>query len=822
MDNTQYDQGKKTASIGQQSEQAGVIDDLEEVLAAARPHLLRLARRQGVAPDAIDDVVQETLMEAWRHLDKLHTTEHFHAWLDGICRKVCLRWFSAQKKYLLRRAVLPDPFAEKLNGSLSALEEDFPDPQALDPAEELSQQELPLLLEEALSYLPDGMREVVELYYLAGIPQRVIAARLSLSLKALEVRLVRARRQLRSILSNQLRADAEAFGLILDQENKVLSNKGRAKQVQQYVGYFLVECEGNQVNSIDHFDRFTRSARVVIELARAEAQSFGHAALGSEHILLGLTREGRSVAARVLESSGITSEKVRCAVEETKGRSSNTADDEIGLTAHANTVIEMVLKEAERQFPSRSTKPEEQLIGSIHLSEQDAEKILQELKLPEYLELLGVTLEQVRKAVGEASGRGVQLLIDQRSPVNTPTEQAARRRHPYFHVTAEHLLLGLLGVPESLAVKILRDLGVPLKDLGSLMFLEQATTLQTANQGYVLGFTRQARRAWYLAHEESYHLQDCYVGANHLLLGVVAEGSGVAATVLAEMGVDLSRIRKLVKPGYETGDWNGSGSIKLQPKLKHVIERAANEARRLNQRFLNTGHLLLALLYDEGIETGWLELLGVDLDKLRIAVENLQSEEVDLPGSEDEAQAVPINKDVYAYNASVTSIERDLQKRELDKSLLTAYPFTVEALCVLENARTIAQSFAQRVEPEHLFVGLAELTFGNGLVGKVFKGIEITFARAMAVVENRSHLHKRIASVVLVHSAKCKACLLLAIDEAEQRGGQGTPVRSEHLLLALLREEKGIVADVLSDLGTTVSKMRTGLLAAMEEDSANQ
>lgn len=812
------DQGKISDSniVGQQPEQTGLVGDLEEVLAAARPRLLRLARMQGVAPDAIDDVVQETLVEAWRHLDKLRTPERFHAWLDGICRKVCLRWSSTQRKYLLRRAVLPDPFAEKLNGLDSSWEEDFPNPQALDPAEELSQQELPILLGQALDYLPGGTREIVELYYLAGIPQRVIAARLSLTLKALEVRLVRARRQLRHILSTQLRADAEAFGLILDRDNKALSNKGSVKQVRQYVGYFLVKREEDQMNGIDHFDRFTEPAKAVIEMAQEEAQYFGHNALGSEHILLGLIREGKSIAARVLESLGMTLGKVRQAVEEAKGHGSRAAAGEMGLTPHANMVIEMVMREAERQFPSRSTKPEEQLIGSISLSEREAEKILQDVKVPAYLESLGVTLEQIRKAVGEAKGRGVQLLIDQRSPVNTPTEQADRRRHPFFRITTEHLLLGLLRVPESRAVKVLRGLGAPLKDFGSLVFLEKVTTLQTANQGYTQKFTRQARKAWGLAHEESRRLQDGYVGANHLLLGLVAEGSGVAATVLAEMGVGLSQIREQVKPSYEAGDWNVAGSIKLQPKLKHVIELASNEARRLNHRSLGTGHLLLALLHDEGMETGLLELLGVDLDKLRIALGNVQSEELSLPGQESEAVTDPISeKGVYAYDASIASIEKDLQSRELDKTLLAVYPFTIESRRVLEDARITAQNLAQKVGPEHLLVGLAHLTFGNGLVSKVFKDLGINFARAQAAVENRQDQGEKTASVVLVQSAMCRACLLLAVDEAEQRDSQGTPVRSEHLLLGLLREEKGIIANVLEDLGTSVRIVRTKLLEAM-------
>jgi ATP-dependent Clp protease ATP-binding subunit ClpC len=814
------DQGKRPASDigGQQPEQTGVVGDLAEVLAAARPRLLRLARMQGVAPDAIDDVVQETLVEAWRHLDTLRTPERFQAWLDGICRKVCLRWFAAQRKYLLRRAVLPDPFAESLNGLDSSVEEDLPDPQVLDPAEELSRQELPMLLGRAWDYLPRGAREIVQLYYLAGIPQRVIAAHLSLTVTALEVRLVRARRQLRYILSTQLRADAEALGLILDRDTTALAHKGSGKHVRHYVGYFLVKREEHHVYGIDHFDRFTGPAKTVIQMAQEEAHSFGHDALGSEHLLLGLIREGESAAARVLESLGITLEKVRQAVEEVKGRGSRKASGEMGLTPHANMVIEMVMREAERQFPPRSSMPE-QLMGSVHLSEREAEQILQELKVPAYLEALGVTLEQIRQAVGEAKGRGVQLLIDQTSPVNTPTEQADRRRHPFFHITTEHLLLGLLRIPESGAVKVLQGLGAPLKDVGSLVFLERVTTLQTANQGYTQKFTRQARKAWGLAHEESRRLQDCYVGATHLLLGLVAEGSGAAAAVLAEMGVGLAQLHEQVKPGYRAGDWNGAGSITLQPKLKHVIEFASNEARRLNHRSVGTGHLLLALLREEGMETGILEALEVDLDKLRMALRNVQSEELVLPGQEGEAVTDPLGEEgVYAYDASIASIERDLQSRELGKTLLAVYPFTIEARRVLEEARVHAQGLAQ-VEPEHLLLEFASLSSRrDGRVSKVLKELGIDYARMQAAVENRTRQRGKRASVVLVQSALYRACLLLAADEAEQRGGRGAPIRSEHLLLGLLREEQGIIADVLSDLGTSARKVRTKLLEAIADE----
>ena len=188
---------------------------LDEALAAARPRLLRLAQQQGVAPDAVDDVVQETLVEAWRHFEYLRTSERFDAWLNGICRNVSLRWNRIHITTLQRQE------------SLSALLADIPpahveldilDPVAIDPGEELCRQDLAILLDRAMGYLPATTRKALEMHYLAEIPQNETALQLGLTINALEVRLHRARQQLRRVLSNELRSDAEAFGMAIDKE----------------------------------------------------------------------------------------------------------------------------------------------------------------------------------------------------------------------------------------------------------------------------------------------------------------------------------------------------------------------------------------------------------------------------------------------------------------------------------------------------------------------------------------------------------------------------------------------------------------------------
>lgn len=574
------------------------------------------------------------------------------------------------------------------------------------------------------------------------------------------------------------------------------------------------------MNAIPLFDRFSERARKVLSLAQEEAQQFQQNAIGTEHLLLGVVREGESVPAIVLRSLGVTPERLRTAIEEAKGH--GNAPGEIGLTAHMSTAIEMALKEAERQFPPRSTGTTCPLIGSVHMPEDEAVKILQDGKLSPHLESLGVTLEEVRKAVGEAKGRGVQILFDQRSPVNNPVGEAERRRHPFFHVDTKHLFLGMLRVPECTGVKILEDLGLPpLKDLRTLLFVEQVTTLPISNREYAQRFTKQARKAWELAQQEARRLQDSYVGANHLLLGLMGEGSGVAATVLTEMGVGLEEMRKRVEPGYKAGNWNVPAEITLQPRLKDIIELASNEAWRLPRPSISTGHLLLVLVRgrdDQGFEAHLLKGLGVDLEALRTALRRALTEKEGISEQEMDGE-----EGIYASNASIASIERGLQSRDLDRTILAAYPFSIEVRGVLEHARIIA---THQVGPEHLLMGLTLLTSrqtsltSSGPVGKVFKDVGIDFPKVQAAIEKRGGGEEsNYISVVQVQSALCRAYLLLAADEAERRDGRGAVIRSEHLLLGLLREEKGIIADLLSDLETSVETVRTKIAESMEDSS---
>ena len=142
-------------------------------------------------------------------------------------------------------------------------------------------------------------------------------------------------------------------------------------------------------------------------------------------------------------------------------------------------------------------------------------------------------------------------------------------------------------------------------------------------------FTERARRVLTLAQEEAQRFNHNYIGTEHLLLGLVREGDGVAAKVLANLGVELTKVRSAVEFIIGRGDRAITGDIGLTPRAKKVIELAVDEARRLNHHYIGTEHVLLGLVREgEGIAASVLESLGVNLERVRAETTRILSQSV--------------------------------------------------------------------------------------------------------------------------------------------------------------------------------------------------
>ena len=401
----------------------------------------------------------------------------------------------------------------------------------------------------------------------------------------------------------------------------------------------------------NRYDKFTERARKVLSLAQEEAQRFQHNYIGTEHLLLGLVREGEGVAAKVLSNLGVDLNKVRSTIEFIVGRGDRIVLGEVGLTPRAKEVIELAVDEAHR-LNHHYIGTEHLLLGLVREGEGIAAHAL---------ESLGVNLEKVRTET-------IQVLSQSGAPHVVSGSRFAQEKieGPPQLIDELEALVAILREKEAaiqrqeyeLAVE-LRDREVKQRDLIARLESEWYRERENKERGQKPGeektepvqddddkaqepsqeekdfiqtlgnlsqderdrfdtFTVRARRVLRFSREEAQRFQHNYIGTEHLLLGLVRENGGTAAAVLRNLGVEIKKVRSSVEFIIGRGDRIVLGELGLTPRAKKVLELAADEARRLKHDYIGTGHLLLGLVREgEGIAAGVLESLGVNLEKVR-------------------------------------------------------------------------------------------------------------------------------------------------------------------------------------------------------------
>ena len=162
-------------------------------------------------------------------------------------------------------------------------------------------------------------------------------------------------------------------------------------------------------------------------------------------------------------------------------------------------------------------------------------------------------------------------------------------------------------------------------------------------------FTDRARRVVVLAQEEARLLNHSYIGTEHILLGLVHEGEGVAAKALESIGVSLDGVRRQVEEIIGHGQQDPGGHIPFTPRAKRVLELSLREALQLGHNYIGTEHILLGLIREgEGVAAQVLVKLGADLTRVREKVVQL------LSGAGSAAAAGAAVADPPAHTASPT------------------------------------------------------------------------------------------------------------------------------------------------------------------------
>ncbi|MBT6769358.1 MAG: NDP-hexose 4-ketoreductase, partial [Opitutales bacterium] len=154
-------------------------------------------------------------------------------------------------------------------------------------------------------------------------------------------------------------------------------------------------------------------------------------------------------------------------------------------------------------------------------------------------------------------------------------------------------------------------------------------------------FTPRAQQVLALARKEADRFHHNYVGTEHILLGLIKLGQGVAVSVLQKMGLDLETVRSAVEKQVGSGpEGKASGSIPYTPRVKKVLALAGKEAKALNHSYVGTEHILLGLLREgEGVAARVLKSLDVDIERTRNEI--LRELDPQFSGETEEAIASP-------------------------------------------------------------------------------------------------------------------------------------------------------------------------------------
>ncbi|MCD0460860.1 ATP-dependent Clp protease ATP-binding subunit [Roseiconus lacunae] len=300
-------------------------------------------------------------------------------------------------------------------------------------------------------------------------------------------------------------------------------------------------------------------------------------------------------------------------------------------------------------------------------------------------------------------------------------------------------------------------------------------------------FTDRARKVMQLANQEAQRFNHEYIGTEHILLGLVKEGSGVAANVLKNLDVDLRKIRleveKLVQSGPEMVT---VGKLPQTPRAKKVIEYSMEEARNLNHSYVGTEHILLGLLREqEGVAAQVLMNLGLKLEDVREEVLNLlghglEGAEVGERGgrASEEGSSSTSSKSGKSKTPALDSFGRDLtelaRKGELDPVIGRAREIerAIQILCRRTKNNPVLLGEA----------GVGKTAIVEGFAQKVIEGevpeiladkriVVLDLAMMVAGTKYRGQFEERIKAV-MTEVRRVKNTILF-IDELHTLVGAG-------------------------------------------------
>ncbi|MGC2190802.1 MAG: Clp protease N-terminal domain-containing protein [Candidatus Dormiibacterota bacterium] len=314
-------------------------------------------------------------------------------------------------------------------------------------------------------------------------------------------------------------------------------------------------------------------------------------------------------------------------------------------------------------------------------------------------------------------------------------------------------------------------------------------------------FTEKAKRVLTLAQDEAEKAHHSYIGSEHLLLGLMRQGDGLGAQVLYGLGLEIEQVRATIDSVLGRNERIRVQQIIPTSRVKKIIEIAFEEAKRMNNRYVGTEHLLLGLLIEgEGIAAHVLEDLGANLDKVRHELDSLLKEQSPEEGSPADQPGRPAAR--FLNPPSQSFLPRRHGYGDLDR--LTSESTSALALAEEEAVK----AGVGYVGPEHLLVGLVRQAEGSAGQALLALGVDLKRVRR-ELAKKRSSSPPLAVQAVIPTPRLHHAVGVVARQEADQ--GPTGRVDTQHLLLAITAEESDQAVKLLRTLKVDVAALREQL-----------
>ncbi len=499
------------------------------------------------------------------------------------------------------------------------------------------------------------------------------------------------------------------------------------------------------------YEHFTEKAIKVIMLAQEEARRLRHNFVGTEQILLGLSGEGTGIAAKVLRSHNVKLKDLRATVLGIIGKGSGSVSVETPFTPNAKKLLEAAWNAA-RDLGHNYIGTEHLLLGLLAADDCTAKQVLS---------ILNVDLEKMKGDV-----------LDSISMANKKQQLAS--------ANPAHVPASAPGQSQSLVRSAKGPVAGPSAK-------EQVTKSNVTHL-----FSESAIRSMQLAQEEARLVGSAKLELQHLLLGILAEGSSEAAKLLTAKSIKLEELRLATMPEEEvTPSESSSQDFELSKQVVFSVEMASVAARTSGSVLITPEFLLFALIsYEESRAVKGLQKLGVNIElfaeELRSVIKALSIAQVQAAEAAKEARA--------AESASLADLPFSVEDSETGNQINLSHRSIETVVAAMAQAHALGHNF---VSTEFLLLGLFAPT--GGMARQALMNCGASEEMVLLVIEQLLGSGPGSTDLPVPSTSNAREAFKLAVGKAESFSCD--LVEPEHLLLGLLAIKDSTAYRILENLG---------------------